>query len=182
MRFYAACLASYNNGVLHGAWIDASTDTDEMQEAINTMLRASRFPNVVVSHPETGERVPSAEEWAVHDYESFPSSFGEYPGLDRIAQWVELVEEHDSIDADDLAAIVSNFGTVDYAATELRDNFVGIFDTLRDYTDEAADEMLEAYKVSESIRNYFDYEAFAHDRSLEMTTFRVPSGIAVFHQ
>lgn len=26
MRFYAACLASYNNGVLHGRWIDASSD------------------------------------------------------------------------------------------------------------------------------------------------------------
>ena len=47
-RIYVACLASYNNGVLHGAWIDASTDVAEMQEQINSMLRASQFPNVTV--------------------------------------------------------------------------------------------------------------------------------------
>ena len=47
-RFYAACLASYNNGVLHGAWIDASTDADDMQDRVNAILRASKFPNVLV--------------------------------------------------------------------------------------------------------------------------------------
>lgn len=25
-RIYVACLASYNNGVLHGKWIDATAD------------------------------------------------------------------------------------------------------------------------------------------------------------
>src|SRR6266849_3316457 len=52
LRFYAACLASYNAGRLHGAWIDASTDVDEMQAAINKMLRASPYPNVEVACPD----------------------------------------------------------------------------------------------------------------------------------
>lgn len=47
MRIYVACLASYNNGVLHGRWIDASTDTADMWPEINAMLRESRFPNVM---------------------------------------------------------------------------------------------------------------------------------------
>ncbi|HDZ74088.1 MAG TPA: antirestriction protein ArdA [Aurantimonas coralicida] len=46
MRIYAACLASYNNGVLHGRWIDASEDQSAMYREINEMLAASRFPNV----------------------------------------------------------------------------------------------------------------------------------------
>lgn len=46
-RFYAACLASYNNGVLHGAWIDASDDVDAMGAEVSAMLRKSPFPNVV---------------------------------------------------------------------------------------------------------------------------------------
>lgn len=47
MRIYVACLASYNNGVLHGAWIPASSDVDEMEEAVRAILRASPFPNVM---------------------------------------------------------------------------------------------------------------------------------------
>ena len=47
-RFYAACLASYNNGVLHGAWIDASPDVDDMQPEVDAMLQASKFPSVLV--------------------------------------------------------------------------------------------------------------------------------------
>jgi antirestriction protein len=72
-RIYVACLASYNSGILHGQWIEATSDRDEMQAAIDAILRASPCPNVTVTHPETGEEVPSAEEWAIHDYDSFPT-------------------------------------------------------------------------------------------------------------
>jgi antirestriction protein len=48
-RFYAACLASYNNGRLHGAWIDATDDADAMQDEVNAMLRASKYPNIRVA-------------------------------------------------------------------------------------------------------------------------------------
>ena len=59
-RFYAACLASYNAGRLHGAWLRLDTDPEVMGEAIQAMLKAS---------PAKG-----AEEWAVHDYDGVPSS------------------------------------------------------------------------------------------------------------
>ena len=36
-RIYVACLASYNAGILHGEWIDA-TDADVIREAIANML------------------------------------------------------------------------------------------------------------------------------------------------
>lgn len=45
-RIYVACLAAYNNGVLHGRWIDATTDADEMQEAVWKMLKKSPYPNI----------------------------------------------------------------------------------------------------------------------------------------
>jgi antirestriction protein len=47
MRIYVACLASYNNGRLHGRWIEASTDVAEMQMAVSAMLRESPYPNVM---------------------------------------------------------------------------------------------------------------------------------------
>ena len=59
-RVYAACLAAYNNGKLHGKWIDIDDDTttETLQAEIATMLASS---------PEPGE-----EEWAFHDYDGIP--------------------------------------------------------------------------------------------------------------
>ena len=54
MRMYAACLASYNNGVLHGEWFDLEEfdDATDLQEAIQRkVLMTSRFPNVTVDCP-----------------------------------------------------------------------------------------------------------------------------------
>ncbi len=54
---YVACLASYNNAILHGVWIDATQSEDEIMEEIWSMLENSPEPN--------------AEEYAIHDYEGF---------------------------------------------------------------------------------------------------------------
>lgn len=208
MKLYVACLASYNNGRLHGAWIDASSDVDEMQEEIAAMLRGSPYPNVMVDCPlcegdgettfhnsETGDtrrdkcptctgsgQVPSAEEWAVHDYDGFPN-MGEYPSLEDIAAFVELTEEHDHIEPDDLAKIVADFSTVDEASEALQDQFCGIFDSFRDYADEAADDMLAAHDIKgdNPLARYFDYESFARDLGYDMRTIDVSSGVAVFY-
>jgi hypothetical protein len=32
-RIYVACLAAYNNGLLHGAWIDVEDDADAVRDA-----------------------------------------------------------------------------------------------------------------------------------------------------
>ncbi|MFK3848049.1 antirestriction protein ArdA [Agrobacterium pusense] len=203
MRFYAACLASYNNGVLHGRWIDASSDADEMQEEVSAMLRESRFPNVMVECVECDAsgrlqgpapglkwycpkcqgkgQVPSAEEWAIHDYDGLPSSLGEYPGLDKIAEFVELCEEHD-MTGEDMAAIVSHFGSVEYAKEELENNFVGVHESFRAYAEELADEMLSAHdiKADHPLSQYFDYEAYARDLTHEASAVELDQGVAVF--
>jgi len=38
-KIYVACLASYNNSILHGEWIDAAQSADEIKDEINKMLR-----------------------------------------------------------------------------------------------------------------------------------------------
>ena len=42
---YVACLAAYNNGKLHGAWIDATQELDTILEAVQAMLAASPEPD-----------------------------------------------------------------------------------------------------------------------------------------
>ena len=51
VRIYVACLAAYNNGILHGRWIDAEQDAWEIYDEVQDMLKASPI----------GE----AEEWAM---------------------------------------------------------------------------------------------------------------------
>ena len=40
-RIYVASLADYNEGRLHGAWIDAAQDEDELERAVKEMLAQS---------------------------------------------------------------------------------------------------------------------------------------------
>ncbi len=119
-RIYVACLASYNNGVLHGQWIEASADADEMKEEVNAMLRASKFPNVTVeiecpecngfgkTIPQTALSeqsacwrckgharisVPSAEEFAIHDHEGqWMDGLKEYSGLVEVAYRMQIAD------------------------------------------------------------------------------------------
>ncbi|OLZ74227.1 hypothetical protein AV521_00575 [Streptomyces sp. IMTB 2501] len=70
-QIYAACLASYNNGMLHGEWIDATQDPDSINREIQLMLEASP--------------IPGAEEFAIHDYEDFGGiQLGEYESIDDL--------------------------------------------------------------------------------------------------
>ena len=76
---YVACLASYNSGHLHGAWLDLEGDTDEddIQAGIDWILATS---------PE-----PGAEEWAMHDSAGLPFylSRNEWPGLGELIAWAD---------------------------------------------------------------------------------------------
>lgn len=209
IRFYAACLASYNNGVLHGAWIDAESDVDAMQEQVSAMLRKSRFPNVTVTCPECegdkqidyldtgrgdcetckgGGFVYSAEEFAIHDSGGLPRSMGEYCGLQAIANFVEFVEEVEEAtgrDGEELArAMLDNWHDMDSAKHELSNNFRGVYDTFREYADESADEQIACYtadgKAPEFLTSHFDYESHARDLEHGTTTLNLSDGVAVF--
>ena len=67
MQIYITCPASYNNGTMHGKWIDATSDVDEMQEDVDVLLR----------------EVPSAEEFAIHDFDGI-SNLGNIAVFERL--------------------------------------------------------------------------------------------------
>ncbi len=71
-RIWIASLADYNNGRLHGAWVDAAQDPEGLEQAAWRILAGS---------PE-----PGAEEWAIHDYDGFgPLRLGEYESFEDIS-------------------------------------------------------------------------------------------------
>lgn len=161
-RIYVRCLAAYNNSILHGKWIDTSTDVDEMKEEIEALLRTSP--------------IKGAEEWAIHDYEAFPD-FGEYPSLKKIAHFEDFIEENKHIIREDLIAIYQ-----DDPNNVNMDNLAGIFEEFSDYSNERADELLAQHKIPDEVRRYFDYEAYERDLKQAMHVIDVPSGVAAFYQ
>jgi antirestriction protein len=195
MQIYIACLASYNNGTMHGKWIDATSDVDEMQEDVNALLRSSEYPNVMVECPACGGvchvetcstckgsgKVPSAEEFAIHDFDGIPN-IGEYCGLRAVADYVEFVEAHDYFEADEIKAVMDDCcGDLALAKERLEDGYCGTFARFQDFADEYVDDCILPDVENETARTYFDYDSFARDLKIEMHTIDTPAGVMVFH-
>ncbi|MCT7968968.1 antirestriction protein ArdA [Laspinema sp. D1] len=78
---YVACLAAYNAGILHGWWIDANQDEEDIKADIEEMLEDS---------PMDG-----AEEWAIHDFDNFGNlRIDEHESLETVARWGQLLGEN----------------------------------------------------------------------------------------
>ena len=141
MRIYAACLASYNSGILYGRWIDVAGEwVDEIRDQISAMLEKSLAPD--------------AEEYAIHDYDDLPN-FGEHPDLQAIADYSRLVDSaaESGYNQDEVRAIVDNYnGNIDDAEKALENAF-GVWDSWRDYADEHADERSDGHALSAGLKD-----------------------------
>lgn len=191
-RIYVASLADYNAGNLHGVWIEDLSDVDAIQGEINTMLRASKHPNVQVDclecdgiatqpgasvcGPCNGSgKVPSAEEWAVHDHEGFEGiKLGEHPSLDDIVLHASMLDTHDGA----WAAYVGNVGA--HSATEdgFSESYRGEYSSPEDYAKELISECYDTKDMGD-LANYIDYEKFARDLRFDGYSF-VPGGSGVY--
>lgn len=199
-KLYAACLASYNNGCLHGVHVEVSTDTDAMQDAINAMLRASKYPNVTVDCPRmtcgvacdlckgTG-KVPSAEEWCVHDWDDDTGLFsqlGETSDLKAIARIAEMVEKaEDELGSDGVAIFAAYADHVGWhyladdasdAVEACREAYAGTFDSIEEWAENFLDDTGALAEVPESLRHYIDFEAWARDAKLNGDVFVADAG------
>ncbi|MDF2691058.1 MAG: hypothetical protein K0S29_913 [Gammaproteobacteria bacterium] len=80
-KIYVACLAAYNDGYLHGAWIDASQDIENIYTELKAMLASSPAPD--------------AEEWAIHDYEDFGDiKIEEYTSIKTVKALTDFITAH----------------------------------------------------------------------------------------
>lgn len=150
MKIYVSCLAAYNNGKLHGTWIDLEDKTaDEIQDKIDEMLKQS---------PEE-----IAEDWAIHDYEDFGEiRIGENEDLEKLVELVELIEEH----GDAYRAYYSYTGS-EYATPEDFENrYRGEYNSLIEF----AESTVEGVEIPEQVKNHIDWEQMA--RELCMSDYR----------
>jgi len=151
---YVACLAAYNSGYLHGAWIDVRQDEQAIGAEITAMLERSP--------------IAGAEEYAIHDYEGFESlRISEYEGIASVAQKASIIAEHGALGA----AVAEHFGgDLDEAEEALAERYHGQFASLADYVQELTEDTIS---IPESLRYYIDWEAMARDAELSGDVFTI---------
>ena len=145
-RIYVACLAAYNNGYLHGAWIDA-TSPDEIMGQVRGMLAES---------PVSG-----AEEWAIHDYEGFEgASLSEYASFETVCALAEFIGEHGRLGA----KIYGYFGNDLDEAVATFEDYAGEYRSAADFAEELVGE--SGTEIPSSLEYYIDWQALARDMAL----------------
>jgi antirestriction protein len=161
-RIYVACLASYNNGVLYGRWIDVDGDGDDIRYEVDEMLAQSP--------------APGAEEWAIHDHEGWPVSVSESHDFDELAALAELLDDYDE-DVIRAACDVSDDETAEELRGTIEDRYCGAFDREGDYAEEFA---TGCYDIPEHLQYYIDYEKMERDLELGGDISRIEIN-GVFH-
>ncbi|MHC5653697.1 antirestriction protein ArdA [Stappia sp. ICDLI1TA098] len=161
-RIYVACLAAYNNGYLHGAWINADQEAGKLWDEIAAIL--ARSP------------VAGAEEYAIHDYEGFEGvSISEYAGIDSVARMAAFIAEHGALGA----GLLEQFsGDMDQAETALEDCYLGQFASLADYMEELT---TESVTIPEALRYYVDWGAMARDAEIGGDLFTIETAQGEVH-
>lgn len=150
-RIYVACLAAYNAGHLHGAWIDVE-DEDVVRGTIAAMLNVSP--------------VAGAEEFAIHDHDGFGGvNIGEYEHIGRVVEIASFLRERGQLGA---LALDQLGGSIDDANAALDDGYRGAYESLADYFQELTEETVA---IPEPLRLYIDYEAMARDAELSGDVF-----------
>lgn len=153
-KIYVADLAAYNNGKLHGVWIDVLED--DIQARINDMLKTS---------PEG-----FAEEWAIHDYEGFGDvSLSEYQGIESVREIAAFLQEYTEFGA----KLLDYSGSISQAQQYAIDGYHGLYDDLEDYARRMTEDTAE---IPDHLANYIDYERMGRDMELSGDIFTIEVG------
>lgn len=162
IRIYVADLAAYNNGKLHGVWINACDDLEDIQEQVNKMLKDS---------PEN-----FADEYAIHDYEGFGGyGLGEYEGIETAHKIACFIEEYPDIGGE----LLRHFGgDLEDATKAAEENYSGCYKSLADYAEELTDETSE---IPENLAYYIDYERMGRDMELSGDIYTIETSFDEIH-
>jgi antirestriction protein len=158
-RIWVASLSDYNNGSLHGAWIDAAQDEADLQAGITAMLAAS---------PLTARTGEPAEEWAIHDYQGFGTlRVYEHEDLGWISRVAKGIAEHG------LAfAAYADVMEDEELLVGFEDDYLGHYDDLHVYVEQLINDLgydrILDENLPASIRPYVKIDITATARDLEL--------------
>jgi len=133
-RIYVADLAAYTHGRLHGVWLDATRDAEELWADIRAMLASS---------PE-----PLAEEFAILDHEDFTGyPLGEHENLAFVSRLAKGIAEHGQA----FAAYADWNRQADPELEHFAEAHEGTYPTREAWAEEVANELFEWPRYREAI-------------------------------
>lgn len=142
---WIACLASYNSGILHVAWVNVPETVKEFQEEIDKVIKSSPFPD--------------SEEWAFHDYFDFaPFEVDEWEDMNTLIMKANVLNSLESYEVEAFDKWEYNEHSGDDAQSILdrfRDEYRGEYQSGEDY---AFHFYSECYETPEYLMNYINYE------------------------
>lgn len=167
-RIYVASLSDYNAGRLHGRWISADLDRDEVHQAISEML--------------TQSIEPGAEEWAIHDYDGFgPWQLSEHEEIDAVLRVAEGIATHGIA----FAHWAAEVGTDVDDLRAFEDHYLGQWSSMEAFAEELVEDFgieqaLE--QIPEPFRWYVqvDIESFARDLESDHLTSEDADGVHIW--
>lgn len=170
-QIYVASLADYNNGRLHGEWLDAARDPADIHADITALLARSKQPD--------------AEEFAIHDYEQFGACrIHEYDPIELVSRIANGIQEH--------GYAFAAWAEAHEGDPELFDNFeeayLGHYNSAEAYAEQIVDDLgyqSEIARLPESLQAYIhiDTTAMARDMTLGGDVYVAPDpsgGVWIF--
>lgn len=181
-RIYVASLSDYNAGILHGTWLPADQDANDIHEGITEMLAAS---------PTTRRYGDPAEEWAIHDFENFGAvRLGEYESISTVAALARGITAHGQAFAFwwamDPPEEIPDDTELEAAFEE---QYIGDYDSVADYgvqlLEDLGFDLYELPGIPEGLRPYvtFDVDSWVRDLQYGGDLRTAPSqrGVYVFN-
>jgi len=151
IRIYVACLAAYNNGALHGDWIDATQGLEGINEDVQKMLIASPIEH--------------AEEWTILDYEGFGSyRLSEYESFETVSEIAEFLEAYGEVGSE----LLGHFSSVIEARKAIEECYAGEYKSLADFAEEIT---TGTTCIPDNLSLYIDFERMGKDMELSGDIF-----------
>lgn len=158
LKIYVACLAAYNEGVLHGKWIDAAQPYDDVWQEIQDMLKSSP--------------AESAEEWAIHDYEGFGGyKVDEWSDINELCDIANLMQEENG---EVILEIMDHLGSgtsIKNAKEYFEENYAGVYEDLEDYAYRYCEDT--GVNIPRELAYYIDYKAMGRDFEINGDIFTI---------
>ena len=140
INIFVVDLKAYNEGHLHGDWIDATKDLDEIKKLVRQILETSP--------------VEGAEEYAIHDYEGFGNyDLNENEGLEHAHQIACFIEEHGQWSSE----LINHYGDLEEAEKAVKERYAGWYFSRIEFLQKITE---DTTNIPEHLKCYIDYCIF----------------------
>lgn len=167
-------LGKYNEGILDFVWLNLPASDDEI---------AAAFDKIEVSHDDTHyysdgrgrvvsfddpEMCGEYEEFFITDYECDFYRVNEYENLESLNEMAETIDDLQDYEMDIVKALINEGYSLEDALDKKDDCILWSgCNSMTDVAYEYVEECDLLHDVPDSLKNYFDYEAFGRDLSFD---------------